>query len=430
MGILTVNTDPYKLWGDNWTPPHTQTPEEYRDALYSNNLYYTQYLTLDYTGVNAPMDLLFMIPAEIGTDLVTSVSYSTDDGETWTTVNNVDNVAKSVYVDGQAIDLAGGIVLFKGVAKQYSNNNKFCYFAQSFGDDGCKIYGNILSMFYGDDFLDYVSFPENSTYNCARMFTQDTNGYYLIISDVSNLILPVLTTEGCYMNMFDDQSNITKTPLLPALTLSKKCYATMFDNCELDYIQMLATDISAEDCLSSYIDDGSVAENGTFVKNKNMTVEKLRWVIPTGWTVLNHEHFILYVDKFPTKSELDEEGISPYYWEDYSCETREEYIEWEVSQAGVVDDSDMLYDVYEYNTDTLKYYNDTYYVCTQCGTDAPLILLLSTNDFDTLKGESIEESGTDSQFTSLMYVFDYDKEPYDDNTENNRQLLKIIKDDN
>jgi hypothetical protein len=59
----------------------------------------------------------------------------------------------------------------------------------------------------------------------------------------------------------------------------------MFYNCRsLNYIKMLATDISASSCLSGWVN--GVASTGTFVKNKNAT-----WNVtgasgvPSGWTV-------------------------------------------------------------------------------------------------------------------------------------------------
>ena len=60
----------------------------------------------------------------------------------------------------------------------------------------------------------------------------------------------------------------------------------MFYNCSsLNYIKCLATDISANGCLSNWVYD--VASTGTFVKNSEAT-----WNftgndgIPGGWTVI------------------------------------------------------------------------------------------------------------------------------------------------
>lgn len=416
--IITVNTDPYKLWGDDWKPEPSQTPEEYRDYLYGNNRYYNQYLTIDITGYNKPQDIRFIIPAEIGTDLVTSVSYSMNNGLNWITVNNADNTQKQLYIDGLDFEESTKI-LFKGVAKQYAANingtMKYCYFRFGTGANGSDIYGNILSMFYGENFADEVGFPENSSLNCYYMFKSAD------CTNIHNIILPVLTTEGCYMNMFNGHVNVTKTPLLPALTLSKQCYISMFDICKLECIQILATDISAENCLAGYIDDGAVAASGIFIKNDNADASMFGGYIPTGWTVKNYEppkHYTLYVDKFPPQTVEEDDGGVDYTDAGY---TREEYIAAEVAAAGVDDDHNWMFDVYEYWGDTLEYDGNTYYVCD----NESMQLLLSTDDYDTLLSESIAESGNDTQFTSLVYVFN-DGDVYDDNTDFNRQLLKII----
>jgi hypothetical protein len=61
----------------------------------------------------------------------------------------------------------------------------------------------------------------------------------------------------------------------------------MFDGCsKLNYIKMLATNISAGSCLSSWV--SGVASTGTFVKNPAMTsLPTGSSGIPKGWTVYN-----------------------------------------------------------------------------------------------------------------------------------------------
>ncbi len=65
--------------------------------------------------------------------------------------------------------------------------------------------------------------------------------------------LPATTlSENCYKQMFVNCDNITVAPTLPALNLKTRCYTKMFQNCnKLNYIKMLATDISASQCLEN-----------------------------------------------------------------------------------------------------------------------------------------------------------------------------------
>jgi hypothetical protein len=76
-------------------------------------------------------------------------------------------------------------------------------------------------------------------------------------------------------------------PELPATTLAQGCYQSMFNGCtKLNYIKMLATDISASYCLYNWVKD--VASTGTFVKNKDATWNVTgAHGIPSGWTVVN-----------------------------------------------------------------------------------------------------------------------------------------------
>ena len=85
--------------------------------------------------------------------------------------------------------------------------------------------------------------------------------------------------------MFQYCNSLTTAPELPATTLAKSCYSSMFECCNaLNYIKMLATDISATDCLSSWV--YSVSKTGTFIKNAAMTsLPTGESGIPSGWTV-------------------------------------------------------------------------------------------------------------------------------------------------
>lgn len=91
----------------------------------------------------------------------------------------------------------------------------------------------------------------------------------------------------CYWSMFEGCTNLTKGPDLLAPTLTTRCYDKMFKDCaKLSSITCLATSITAENCLLSWLD--GVAENGTFTKAAAMN----DWPvgvsgIPENWTVNN-----------------------------------------------------------------------------------------------------------------------------------------------
>ena len=114
--------------------------------------------------------------------------------------------------------------------------------------------------------------------------------YYSMFNGCTSLTtapaLPATTlANGCYDTMFMGCTSLTTAPTLPATTLAKACYQNMFNGCtNLNYIKCLATDISATNCTTNWVQN--VAATGTFVKDPNMS----SWTtgnngIPEGWTV-------------------------------------------------------------------------------------------------------------------------------------------------
>ena len=100
--------------------------------------------------------------------------------------------------------------------------------------------------------------------------------------------LPVMTlTNYCYRAMFYNCTSLVTAPELPATTLAENCYGNMFKGCtSLNYIKCLATNISATDCTTNWVQN--VAAIGTFVKPSSMS----SWAtgnsgIPTGWSIEN-----------------------------------------------------------------------------------------------------------------------------------------------
>ena len=98
------------------------------------------------------------------------------------------------------------------------------------------------------------------------------------------LLPATMLARDCYNGMFEGCTSLTKAPDLPATTLADHCYQQMFSGCTaLNEIKCLATDISAGECTTGWVE--GVAANGTFTKASGMT----GWTtgadgIPSGWT--------------------------------------------------------------------------------------------------------------------------------------------------
>lgn len=89
-----------------------------------------------------------------------------------------------------------------------------------------NIGGNIMSLLFGSSFTE----ERTLTYQCAAaaLFCDWTSLY-----DASKLLLPATTlSDKCYTQMFFGCTNLVNPPeTLPAMTLSKFCYDYMFANC-------------------------------------------------------------------------------------------------------------------------------------------------------------------------------------------------------
>ena len=115
--------------------------------------------------------------------------------------------------------------------------------------------------------------------------------YHGMFESCSNMTsapdLPATTlAEGCYYGMFASCTSLTSAPDLPATTLADQCYRNMFGWCfNLSYIKCLATDISASECVSGWLDNVP----GVFVKAASMT----DWPtgssgIPEKWIIIDN----------------------------------------------------------------------------------------------------------------------------------------------
>ena len=191
-----------------------------------------------------------------------------------------------------------------------------------------------MSLLYGDDFEDKTTIPNAG---CFMYMFAMCNGlttapeltatrltvvcYSAMFSGCTSLIaapeLPATTlAEQCYQSMFQGCESLTTAPELPATTLAQNCYYGMFAYCEslttapstlpattlaeycyggmfsgctsLNHITMLATDISANYCLGSWVE--GVSSTGTFVKHPDMeSLPTGESGIPEGWTVIDYD---------------------------------------------------------------------------------------------------------------------------------------------
>ena len=218
-------------------------------------------------------------------------------------VNNGNWTSLTATSEGSTFTVsAGDTVRFRGTNSTYAGSNTN-YDGFSGGTAIFDVEGNIMSLIYGDNFVNNTTLT--GTYNFCSMFKQ-TN-----VVSAENLILPAMVmTEGCYRALFANSPSLTVAPELPATTLATACYRYMFQDCSivtapdllaqtlvtdcydgmfnnclsLTYIRCLARDISAASATTGWVT--YIQTYGTFVQYANVP-----WVtgangIPTRWTVV------------------------------------------------------------------------------------------------------------------------------------------------
>ena len=170
----------------------------------------------------------FNIWKSMGTDMITSISYSTDDGETWTTTNNTDGKTTNLVITVNVNN--GDKVLWKGDATQTAdyNNDVVSYFSSTCEFDA---QGNIMSLLYGDDFKNKTTIETEGCF--YYLFSGFDGEFPSKLVDASKVALPATTlADYCYTYMFADCTSLTTAPsILPATTLTIYCYSSMFYGC-------------------------------------------------------------------------------------------------------------------------------------------------------------------------------------------------------
>jgi len=154
--------------------------------------------------------------------------YSTNGGTTWSSVT----AQKSKTVTAVTID-TGETVIFKCTQNSHATDWDAYNGFQCSKD--YKVYGNAMSLIWGDDFVSNSEFASDTRSNLVALFREDTH-----VIDASNLILPAMIVmyQG-YNGMFRGCTNLEKAPkILPALTFIintvtgySDAYSSMFEGC-------------------------------------------------------------------------------------------------------------------------------------------------------------------------------------------------------
>ncbi len=254
----------------------------------------------------------FNIWKGMGTEYITSISYSTNNGETWTTTNNTNSKSEHLTISVNVNE--GDKVLWKGNAQQmgYDDIDDYGDHVGSFFSSTAEfdVQGNVMSLLYGDNFKNEDTLEYNGQFTC--LFSDYDMENECNVINARNLSLPATTLANCcymymfrnctslitapallattlanfcYESMFANCTNLTVAPELPATTLAQYCYSYMFEGCSsLNYIKAMFTTTPSKTYTKNWVNN--VASSGTFVKN-NVAQWDVSGVhgIPTNWIV-------------------------------------------------------------------------------------------------------------------------------------------------
>lgn len=196
------------------------------------------------------------------------LEYSLDNCKTWivlppNTKSPKIKTGERIYLKGKfmKVDKNDGIGVFGG-------NRKF------------KIGGNIMSLVYGDDFI------ENDTMERGQFQGLFRNNVLLV--SASKLVLPTKLTEDCFSYMFHNCNKLEDAPKLLANELKEYCYNCMFFQCKkLNEITMLGENIDIKYALFMFCKE--CKPSGKIIMKKNISDDAKDMIFPimkpTDWII-------------------------------------------------------------------------------------------------------------------------------------------------
>ena len=147
-----------------------------------------------------------------------TIQYKLNDGD-WTSIHsNTGNTAPKINV------IAGDKIQFRGNNATYGSSSSY-YNTFDGSTAEFEIEGNIMSLINSTNFSTLKTLESDCTfsylfYNCTGL------------TSAENLILPATTlTNRCYSVMFGGCTSLTTAPALPATTLAEGCYNNMLYGC-------------------------------------------------------------------------------------------------------------------------------------------------------------------------------------------------------
>ena len=207
--------------GDTWedvVPEQTRTGALYEEMDWDCTDYSAMYFTIHSLEDSNVIHIRRSGPT------VNTEYYSIDSGSTWSTMTSGSGDKTIVTLN------SGDTMLIKCEATKWANaynTNNALYSTKRI-----KVYGNIMSLLYGDNFTGQTTVGAFGL--CGIFFGTSTTGTSnTTLVSAKNLVLPATTLNtSSYNGMFRGCTNLVDCPrVLPATTLYQDTYSSMFEGC-------------------------------------------------------------------------------------------------------------------------------------------------------------------------------------------------------
>ena len=208
--------------GETWedvTPEQTRTGALYEEMDWDCTDYSAMYFTIHSLEDNNIIHIRRSGPTG------NTEYYSTDSGSTWSTMTSGSGDKTITTLN------SGDTMLVKCNTTKWANDYNKCN--SFYSTKNIKVYGNVMSLLYGDNFTGQTSATTNFAL-CGIFFgTSSTGTSNTTLVSAKNLVLPATTLAvSTYNGMFRSCSNLVDCPrVLPATTLYQDTYSSMFEGC-------------------------------------------------------------------------------------------------------------------------------------------------------------------------------------------------------
>lgn len=166
-----------------------------------------------------------------------TIEYSVDNGTIW---NSATAKGDGKGNNTDVISITANKIMLRGKNESYHH-------VRMIVNEDSYIYGNIMSLIYGDEYIGKTTLDKVNNKSVFRyLFAHNPN---LKSHESKELVLPATQlAPSCYQEMFLECTSLTKAPALPAtdLTGCDECYMDMFEGCRslLEAPELPATKLS------------------------------------------------------------------------------------------------------------------------------------------------------------------------------------------